>query len=228
MSMSEKNIYQRINEVRKKVAYVRKDAKVQGQYMAVTHDAVTAIVRTALIEEGVVIIPALISSRFVETGTVSAKSIPFMRYEGWYEVAFINVDNGEDRIVMPIEAHAIDQGDKAPGKCLSYATKYAMLKLFNLETGEDDEGRAEQKKLKHAPAKLAFDELDEDTKLMATESAADIQSMFEKGDVSGSYAHYLYVKNNLGVDGVTGMWSLLDSKCRKALKDYDAGKKGSS
>lgn len=38
----------------------------------------------------------------------------------------------------------MDEGDKAPGKGVSYATKNAMLKMFSIETGEDDEGRIPQ------------------------------------------------------------------------------------
>jgi hypothetical protein len=35
----------------------------------------------------------------------------------------------------------MDNADKAPGKALSYAKKYAVLKLFEIETGEDEESR---------------------------------------------------------------------------------------
>lgn len=46
------NIYQRINEVRKMIGYVQKDKAVStggGSYKAVTHDAVTGMVREALV-----------------------------------------------------------------------------------------------------------------------------------------------------------------------------------
>ena len=35
----------------------------------------------------------------------------------------------------------MDNADKAPGKAISYAFKYALLKTFALETGEDEESR---------------------------------------------------------------------------------------
>jgi hypothetical protein len=38
----------------------------------------------------------------------------------------------------------MDNQDKAPGKALSYAKKYAVLKLFEIETGEDEESRFQQ------------------------------------------------------------------------------------
>lgn len=138
-----RNIYQRINEVRKKVHYAKKDKTVEGQgYKAVTHDAVTALLRNHLIDQGVLIVPRLISSAMLEVGKTQ-KGATIYRYEGKFEVDFINCDNPDDRITVPGEAHANDHSDKAPGKATSYATKYAMLKLFNIETGEDDEGRVE-------------------------------------------------------------------------------------
>jgi len=64
-------------------------------------------------------------------------------YEGVYEVSLVNIDNPNDRVTISIESHANDNGDKAPGKALSYAVKSALLKVFSLETGENDESRAE-------------------------------------------------------------------------------------
>jgi hypothetical protein len=137
------NIYQRINEARKKVSYARKDKVVQGQgYMAVTHDAVTAILRNQLIEHGIVIIPNLTDSS-VECIGQTQKGAPIIRYAAKYAIDFVNVDDPADRFTINNEAHANDHGDKAPGKATSYATKYAMLKVFSIETGEDDEGRVE-------------------------------------------------------------------------------------
>ena len=137
------NIYQRINEVRKRVNYAKKDKEVSGQgYKAVTHDAVTALLRNHLIDFGVVTVPRLVSSTIEKIGETKNGS-PIIRYAGKYEVDFVNCDDPEDRITVPGEAHANDHGDKAPGKATSYATKYAMLKLFNIETGEDDESRVE-------------------------------------------------------------------------------------
>jgi hypothetical protein len=140
-----RNIYQRINEVRKKATYVQKDKSVETggkPYKVVTHDAVTALLRNHLIDQGVLIVPRLISSKVLDVGkTKSGGTI--IRYEGLYEVDFVNCDDPADRITVPCEAHANDSGDKAPGKATSYATKYAMLKLFSIETGEDDEGRVE-------------------------------------------------------------------------------------
>lgn len=134
------NIYQKINEVRKAIGYVQKDKSVStggGSYKAVTHDQVTGMVRKALIEQGVIIVPTTLSAVFNPKEGDAKQRL----YEASYEVNFVNMDKPEERISMTMNAHALDNGDKAPGKALSYATKYAILKLFNIETGEDDESR---------------------------------------------------------------------------------------
>lgn len=134
------NIYQRINAVRKSIGYIQKDKAVStggGSYKATTHDAVTGMVRAALIEHGVVIVPSVISAIFNPKEPEAKQRL----YEATYQIEFVNIDEPTDRIVTQQNAHALDNGDKAPGKAMSYATKYAILKLFNIETGEDEESR---------------------------------------------------------------------------------------
>jgi hypothetical protein len=133
------NIYQRINAVRKVAGYAKKDKKVDT-YKAVTHDAITALLRQHLIEHGIVVVPRLRDSDVSEAGS-TAKGTVVIRYAARYDIDFVNADSPDDLITIPVEAHANDYGDKAPGKALSYATKYAMLKVFSIETGEADEAR---------------------------------------------------------------------------------------
>ena len=56
----------------------------------------------------------------------------------------MNAETPAERITIVIEAHAMDNADKAPGKAISYAKKYAVLKLFEIETGEDEESRYQE------------------------------------------------------------------------------------
>jgi hypothetical protein len=142
------NIYQRINNVRKAIKYVQKDKDVstgKGSYRAVTHDMVTAMVRQHLVEHGIVCYPVLVASTVsippAKDNNEPAKQI---RYEATYDFHFVNEADPADKITLRIEAHAMDNADKAPGKAISYAKKYAVLKLFEIETGEDEESRAEQ------------------------------------------------------------------------------------
>lgn len=135
--MSELNIYQRINKVMQEVKYAQKDANVQG-YKAVTHDQVVATARQSFVKNGVVITPSQIHGDFAEAVNGSKMRL----YTGGYVISFVNMDKPEEKIDVTIEAHALDNGDKAPGKCLTYATKSAVLKVLWLETGENDESRA--------------------------------------------------------------------------------------
>lgn len=138
--MSDLNIYQRISEVRKKINYIQKDKDVStggGSYKATTHDQVTGMVRAHLIDAGIVIEPTLVEGVF----NAKEEGAKQRLYEATYKVDFVNIDKPDDRASMLVSAHALDNGDKAPGKALSYATKNAMLKMFNIETGESDESR---------------------------------------------------------------------------------------
>jgi len=136
------NLYQRINEIRKLVAYLRKDKKVES-YWAITHDMVTAELRPHLIEYGIITVLRQISGEVQDTGKVTKKGTPITRYVAFYEMDFVNMDDPTDKFTTSIGAIAEDQSDKAPGKCASYAVKTLMLKTFNIETGEGDEGRIE-------------------------------------------------------------------------------------
>lgn len=141
MSTDKKNLHQRINEVRKAIGYIQKDKSVSagagGNYKAATHDAVTGLVRQHLVEQGIVIIPSVVNSVFHPKEGESKQRL----YEAHYLIRFVNMDEPADAIEVQMTAHALDNGDKAPGKAISYATKYAILKLFNIETGEDEESR---------------------------------------------------------------------------------------
>ena len=137
------NIYQRINAVMKKISYVQKDAEISGggpKYKAVTHDNVTAQIREHLVTEGIVVLIEQLKGELIIRRDLS-KDIKMHLYQGSYGISFVNIDDPQDRATVTIDAHAADNGDKAPGKCASYATKQAMLKMFSIETGENEESR---------------------------------------------------------------------------------------
>jgi hypothetical protein len=140
------NLFQRINEVRKAIDYIRKDKSVStggGSYKAVTHDMVTAMVRDHMVKHGIVSYPVLVDSQSMpfEVDKEMNRAKQF-RYEATYDFHFVNADDPKDELIVRIQAHAMDNADKAPGKALSYAKKYAVLKVFEIETGEDEESRA--------------------------------------------------------------------------------------
>lgn len=213
------NAHQRLNEIRKKVAYIQKDKKVEG-YMAVTHDAVTELVREWLIEFGILTVPTLLKSGNVLTGTSTGKGIPYIRQEAEYQIDFVNIDEPTDKVTVVLDAHALDHGDKAPGKTASYAVKTALLKLLSIVSGEGEEDRPEQSYERPESSKS--------TSQVAWES----MSLKTQGDlekISATAREYLemsqpdeamtYIKaQGLGPDEHSALWYLFNSKERSTLK----------
>ena len=137
------NIYQKINKVMQDVGYIQKDRKVDGggqKYNAVSYDNVIAQIRKAIVEAGIVIVARQIEGK-IEIQRDVSKDIKMHLYSGRYEIDFVNIEKPEDKVTVTIEAHAADNGDKAPGKAITYATKSAILKVLSLETGDDEESR---------------------------------------------------------------------------------------
>ncbi|PHS61670.1 MAG: hypothetical protein COB12_12080 [Flavobacterium sp.] len=140
-----KNIFQRMNAVMQEISYVQKDSKISGggaNYKAVSHDQVVSIARAQFVEHGIVVYPEQLNAEMIQQRDLK-QDIKMHLYSGMYNIHFVNIDEPADRLSVSINAHAADNGDKAPGKCASYATKTAILKALCLETGENDESRAE-------------------------------------------------------------------------------------
>ena len=123
------NIYQRMLKVMEAVSYVQKEEKkVNNQYTFVSHDAVTKKIRPELVKNGIVAIARVISH--TQDGN---------RTEADVEVDFVNAEKPDEKVTISAFGYGIDPQDKGPGKAISYAVKYAYLKAFALETGDDPE-----------------------------------------------------------------------------------------
>lgn len=215
------NIFQRLNEIKKEVAYIRKDKKVES-YMAVTHDAVTAETREIFIKHGVMIVPKETDSVTKDTGTVTAKGTPFIRFEAKYDVCFVNIDEPSDMACVSFTAHALDHGDKAPGKAHSYAVKYAILKVLQIETGEAEEGREEQK----APKKESFksigkaelDGFSAEEKKSLIDLHTEVMDLWNPLMPQIAYDQYAQIRDNLADEAhQIAFRGLFDSKVRTAF-----------
>lgn len=214
------NIYQRINEVRKVVDYARKEKTVgEGGYKAVTHDQITALTREHFVKHGVVIYPVLTAQKTELTGTTTSRGTPFIRFEASYRFEVVNADDPTDRFSVEIAAHAIDQGDKAPGKALSYAKKYCVLKLLEIESGEEEEDRQEQFKPKHqAVSKDVWDTLDKETKSKLTDISTLVIDHLNEGNDQQAFEYYEEQKLKLDAEEQIALWSRFDSKQRSTIK----------
>ncbi len=120
-----RNIHQRLAAAMDDVKYIQKEDSSIG-YKIVSHDKVTAKVRPALLNHGIVYYP--VDLQHVNNGN---------RAEVLLTVRFVNIDDPADFFDVPSLGYGIDKQDKGPGKAISYAVKYALLKAMGLETGED-------------------------------------------------------------------------------------------
>lgn len=120
------NLHQRLGKAMGKVTYIQKDKKQGMRYSIVSHDVVTAKVRPALLEAGVVYYPTRVQYEQIGNRTQCAMTI-----------RFVNIDEPVDFIDVETFGYGIDDQDKGPGKAMSYAVKYALLKTLGLETGDD-------------------------------------------------------------------------------------------
>jgi ERF superfamily len=126
------NIHQKIIGIMSELDYIAKgDTKVNGQYKFVSHDQVTAKIHPLLVKYGVTIIP-----------TVEEVSQEGNRTLVKLVISFINADCPTDLFAVRFVGAGIDPGDKGIGKAISYAYKYALLKTFCLETGDDPDNDA--------------------------------------------------------------------------------------
>ncbi len=160
-SISTKNIFQRINAVMKEVEYVLKETKtINGQYRFVSHDAVTAKLHGPLTKHGIIMLPSiveLINENIMVTDKSGSKHAT--RSTVKIEVSFVNMDKPEDKFSVFYYGCGIDPGDKGIGKAISYAVKYALLKTFCLETGEDPERDIYEEEIPSQPARDYVKEL---------------------------------------------------------------------
>jgi hypothetical protein len=158
-------IYKKIINVMREINFIPKETFVKmksGGYIAVSHDTVARLLHPILAKEGIVVKVTLLDS-----SKEMMKDMVF--YSGRYSLSLIDADDG-DSIEYVGEAHAIDVGDKAPGKALSYATKMLLLKAFLLETGENDEERVEE-------VETISEEDAEDIRELAEKSGTDINNI---------------------------------------------------
>lgn len=136
--MGELNIYQRINKIMSKGVYLKKGSAGQGT--GAQYDELISVLAPMLSEHGIVVT----AEKKGESRFRSNAKGNYI-FESDFDIHYINMDNPEDRFTTLVESHAMDAGDKAPGKAITYATKISMLKVFGVETGDNEESRADQK-----------------------------------------------------------------------------------
>jgi hypothetical protein len=152
------NIHQRINAVMDEINYIKKDkeiktAKGAHMYNVTGHDAVTKLVHPFFVKYGINLIPS-----FCE---MTSEMVMVKQYEKIQEVhrtrvdaifKWVNVDDPKDFFEQSWSGYGCDNADKGPGKAISYAQRYVVLKTLHIETGEKDLEEDEPEVIPHSEA----------------------------------------------------------------------------
>lgn len=174
------NIYEKMSAITEEISRVAKNLNVgmgKSSYKAVGEADVLAEVKPAerkfnvysypfsreIVKDECYSVDKVFEDKKEETKTTETKLSMFMRVKTVYR--FVNMDKPDEFIDIVTYGDGVDPQDKAPGKAMTYADKYALLKAYKIETGDDPDQNASQPMSKPAkqPAKKAeeqnFDDL---------------------------------------------------------------------
>lgn len=143
------NIFQRMSAITQEISTVAKNLTVgenKNQYKAVGEADVLAAVKPIEAKYGVYSFPfdrdIVDSGEIVNTTKYGERKSMFMRIRTVYR--FTNIDKPEEYIDIVTYGDGVDTQDKAPGKAMTYGDKYALLKAYKIQTGDDPDQNASE------------------------------------------------------------------------------------
>lgn len=140
------NIYQRMSAITEELRAVAKNLEVgegKSKYKATGEADVLAAVKPLEAKHGVYSYPAdrqitteqVITSEKEYKGKTYVTKRLFMRV--WTKYRFVNMEDPSDFMEVVSYGDGLDVGDKSPGKAMTYADKYALMKAYKIITGDD-------------------------------------------------------------------------------------------
>lgn len=150
MAEQKPNIFRKMLTATNEIQTVAKNLNVQvnnsSSYKAVSERDILDAVKPIEFKNGIYSYP--LSRNIVETNILETESKYGVRKQLMIRLEvvyrFLNVDNPEEYIDITSYADGIDSGDKATGKAMTYADKYALMKAYKISTGEDPDQNASE------------------------------------------------------------------------------------
>lgn len=148
------NIFARMAAVMADLRTVRKNLQIdQGRgkgYKAVGEADVLEAVRPLELRHGIYSFPAareIVEASVLTTvseyqGQQKERKQLFLRIRTVYR--FVNIEDPADFVEIVSFGDGVDSQDKSPGKAMTYADKYALLKAYKIVTGEDPDQDASE------------------------------------------------------------------------------------
>ena len=140
------NIYEKMSAITMEIATVAKNLAVgegRSSYKAVGEADVLAAVKPIEAKHGVYSYPA--SRKVIDSGEMVNKTAYngqeketrklYLRVETVYR--FVNTEKPDEFLEITTYGDGVDTQDKAPGKAMTYSDKYALLKAYKIQTGDD-------------------------------------------------------------------------------------------
>lgn len=138
--MAEKNLFQKLVEIRKEVINFSKDAEGYG-YKYVSGSQAMAKIRDKMDSLGVLLVPRMeeVTNDTYTYINAKGKEVTDHVVKGNMTYVWINADNPEERLEVPWKLYgAQDDISKAYGSGLTYSERYFILKFFQAPTDELD------------------------------------------------------------------------------------------
>lgn len=147
------NIYEKMSAITDEIAKVAKNLNVgvgKTAYKAVGEADVLSAVKPIENKYKVYSYPIkrtvlesnVITSKSSYDGRETEKNQLFLRIETVYR--FVNIENPDEFVEVMTYGDGVDSQDKACGKAMTYADKYALMKAYKIETGDDPDQNASQ------------------------------------------------------------------------------------
>lgn len=142
------NIYEKMAEITAEINTVAKNLQVdtgKGKgYKAVSEADVLAAVKPIEKKHGVYSYPyereIVDSGELVNQTQYGERKSLFLRVRTVYR--FVNTEKPEEYLDIVTYGDGVDSQDKAPGKAMTYGDKYALLKAYKIQTGDDPDQNA--------------------------------------------------------------------------------------
>lgn len=155
------NIYEKMSAITNEIATVAKNLTIDtnkkgNSYKAVGEADVLAAVKPLEQKYGVYSYPR--SRTVIDSGELISKNDYgetrrlYMRIETVYR--FVNIEKSDEYIEIISYGDGVDSQDKAPGKAMTYADKYALLKGYKIQTGDDPDQYASDDLVKKGKAQV--------------------------------------------------------------------------
>lgn len=139
------NITAAIIKTSQEIKGVEKTATVgsgNNQYKGVSDKDVKEIVRSAMANNGLCIVPGKINPKTTILQSIDAYGKPKQSIFTEVEPEYLLLHTSGEYLELRGYGHGIDSQDKSAGKSTTYALKYLLLYLFLIPTGKIDDADA--------------------------------------------------------------------------------------